>query len=245
MSLAHRAPIRVVLAALLGAALTALTLAPAHAAAYRFWGFYQLVDSQWAFAQKGADQIVPEDGSVEGWRFAVADADDTRFPRATPTFDDICGSTPAEAGRKRVGLLVDFGRAADAPDTTTPPEPKAVCAVVATEATSLDVLAAVGELRVEGGLVCGVAGYPETDCGGEVKDVGPEAAAADTPVQIAAPPATTDTETPAAQAGGASAPAEDASSGASTAAYVIAALALLAILVFVIVRSRTASRRDA
>lgn len=245
MSPAHRAPIRVVLAALLAAALTALTLAPAHAVAYRFWGFYQLADGQWAFAQKGADQIVPEEGSVDGWRFAVADADDARYPRATPAFDEICGSTPAEAGTKRVGLVVDFGRPADAADTTTPPEPKAICAVVPTEATSLDVLAAAGELRVEDGLVCGVAGYPATDCGGEVKDVSPEAAAADTPVQIAAPPASTDAETPAAPAGEASASADDASSGASTAAYVIAALALLAILVFVIARSRAASRRDA
>ncbi|MDV3220773.1 SCO2322 family protein, partial [Intrasporangium sp.] len=236
---------RVVLAALLAAALTALTLAPAHAAAYRFWGFYQLTDGQWAFAEKGADQIVPEEGSVEGWRFAVADMDDTRYPRATPTFEEICGSTPAEPDRKRVGLIVDFGRPADSADATTPPEPKAVCAVVATEATSLDVLAAAGELRVEGGLVCGVAGYPATDCGGEVKDISPQAKAADTPVQIAGPPAATDTATPAAQAGEASAPAEDSSSGASTAAYVIAALALLAILVFVIARSRAANRRDA
>ena len=76
-------PDRAVIAVLLAAAFTALSVGPAHAAAYRFWGFYQLTDGQWAFAQKGSDQIVPKDGSVDGWRFAVADVNDVRFPRAT------------------------------------------------------------------------------------------------------------------------------------------------------------------
>lgn len=248
MSVARRAPIRVVLAALLAAAISVLTLSPAQAAAYRFWGFYQLADGQWAFAQKGPDQIVPEDGSVDGWRFAVADVNDVRYPRATLAFDQICASTAAESGKKRVGLVVDFGRAADSADGATPPVPRAVCAVVAPEATSTDVLAAAGELRVENGLVCAVASYPAADCGGEVEDLSPEAQAADTAVQVTAPAATPTTEaadTPAAQAADASAPAEETSTGTNTAAYVTAALALLAILVFVIARSRAAARRDA
>jgi len=82
----RRAPLRVVLAALVAACLSALTIAPAHAAAYRYWGFYQLSDGAWTFAQKGPDQTVPKDGSVEGWRFAVADEASTRYPRAVLTF---------------------------------------------------------------------------------------------------------------------------------------------------------------
>ena len=66
----RRAPLRVVLAALVAACLSALTIAPAHAAAYRYWGFYQLSDGAWTFAQKGPDQTTPKDGSVDGWRFA-------------------------------------------------------------------------------------------------------------------------------------------------------------------------------
>ena len=100
MSLAQRAPIRAVIAVLLAAAFTALSVGPAHAAAYRFWGFYQLTDGQWAFAQKGSDQIIPEDGAVDGWRFAVADVNDARFPRATLTFEQICAATPAATGQK-------------------------------------------------------------------------------------------------------------------------------------------------
>jgi hypothetical protein len=249
VSLAQRAPFRVALSVLLAAAFAVLTVAPAHAAAYRFWGFYQLTDGAWSFAQKGADQTVPKDGSVDGWRFAVADLNDSRFPRATPTFDELCASTPAQDGKKRVGLLVDFGRPADSADGSTPPEPKALCAVVASEATSTDVLKAAGDLRVEKALVCGVGGYPATDCGGEVKDVSAETKAKDAPIQVAqvgnsaATSAAPTSAAPTQAASNASAPAEEASSGTSTAAYVIAGLVLLAILAFVIARSRSAARR--
>lgn len=242
----HRTPLRLVLALLLAGAFAALTLAPAQAAAYRYWGFYQLTDSKWAFAQKGPDQTVPADGSVEGWRFAVGDEQSTRLPRAVLTFDELCGTTPAAAGQKRVGLVVDFGRVADAADaSTTPPAPTASCATVPTDGTSTDVLAKAGTLRIEKGLVCAVAGYPTTDCGGEVKSVSAEAKAADTPVTIAAPsaatstaatmnattaPASPDTASPATQA---------ASSNTGTvAAYVVAAIALLALIAYLVVRSR-------
>jgi hypothetical protein len=50
VSNARRAPLRVVLAALVAAGLAALTVAPAHAAPYRYWGFYQLSKGAWTFA---------------------------------------------------------------------------------------------------------------------------------------------------------------------------------------------------
>lgn len=246
VSPARRAPLRVVLAALVAACLSALTIAPAHAAAYRYWGFYQLSDSAWTFAQKGPDQTVPKDGSVDGWRFAVADEASTRYPRAVLTFDELCGTTPAQTGKKRVGLVVDFGRPADAADGATPPEPKALCAVVAADATSAVVLAAAGDVRTEKGLVCGVDGYPTTDCGGAVKEVSPEAKAADEPVTIAAPAAT-----PSASASAPAASSTDvavattASSGANVTAYVIAGLVLLALVGYLLVRSRSRARQDA
>ena len=241
----RRAPVRVVLAAVVAACLSALTLAPAHAAAYRYWGFYQLTGGTWAYAQKGPDQTVPKDGAVDGWRFAVADESSTRYPRAVLTFDQVCGSTPAEAGKKRVGLVVDFGRPADAADGATPPAPKALCAVVATDATSAAVLAKAGDVRTEKGLVCGVAGYPTSDCGGAVKEVSPAAKAADQPVTVAAPTATpsasattpaTGTDVAAAQTSG--------TSGGNVAAYVIAGLVLLALIAYLLVRSRSRARQD-
>ena len=101
----RRGPWRLALALLLAAAFAALTVAPAQAAAYRYWSFYQQTDAKWVFAQKGSDQTTPKDGSVEGWRFAVGDASSSRLPRATPTFAQICADTPAQEGKKRVGLV--------------------------------------------------------------------------------------------------------------------------------------------
>jgi len=243
VSLVRRAPLRVVLAALVAACLSALTVAPAHAAAYRYWGFYQLGDGAWQFAQKGPDQTVPKDGSVDGWRFAVADEASTRYPRAVLTFEQLCATTPAVAGKKRVGLVVDFGRPADAADNASPPAPKALCAVVATDATSAAVLAAAGDVRTEKGLVCGVAGYPTAGCAGAVKEVSPEAKAADQPISIAAPAAATASAT-AGSADVATAPTS-AGSGGTVAAYVIAALVLLALLGYLLARSRSRNRQGA
>ena len=181
MSLAHRAPLRAVLAALVAACLSALTVAPAHAAAYRYWGFYQLTDGAWAFAQKGSDQTVPKDGSVDGWRFAVADEASTPLPARRPDLRADLWHPPRPRPARSGSASSSTTAAQRTPPTAPPrPSPKALCAVVAPDATSTDVLAAAGEVRVENGLVCGVAGYPTADCGGEVKELSPEAKAADT-----------------------------------------------------------------
>ncbi len=253
----RRTQVRGLLATLVALALAVLTIAPAQAAAYRYWGFYQLTDGAWAYAQKGPDQTTPKDGTVEGWRYAIGDETSSRLPRAVLTFDELCATTPAEDGKKRVGLVVDYGRTADSADDATPPEPAATCAVVSTDGTSSDVLATAGQLRVEGGLVCAVAGYPATDCGGEVKEVSREAAAPDTAVQIAAPGAaatpTTSEASPSATASDGATPsatesvpavatpattAADTTSGTSWAAYVIAALILLGLIAALVLRSR-------
>jgi hypothetical protein len=238
-----RTPVRVLLSLLLAGAFAALTIAPAQAAAYRYWGFYQLTDGAWAFAQKGPDQTVPAEGSVEGWRFAVGDEQSTRLPRAVLTFAELCGATPVAAGQKRVGLVVDYGRPADSGDAATPPQPVALCASVPTEATSTDVLATAGTLRTEKGLVCAIAGYPATDCGGEVKEVSPEAKAADTPVTIAAPAAATPTPAAVATPISAQPAAEDTSTSAGTVtAYVVAVVAVLALIGYLVLRSRRRAR---
>ena len=187
---ALRAPARpaalLTLVALLAALFTALAPAgAAHAAAYRYWGYYHLQSGKWAFAQTGPDKVTPKDGAVEGWRFAVGDESSTRLPRATPSFEDICGATPAVAGKKRVGLVLDYGRPADA-ETGTPPAPAARCAVVDPQATGAEVLAAVASVRADKGLTCAIDNWPATGCGGEVKTVSAAAKAADTPVTIAA-----------------------------------------------------------
>lgn len=244
-------PVVVLLAALatllgggLASVLAASPSSAAPATAYRFWGFYQLTAGKWAFAQKGSDQIVPKDGAVDGWRFAVAEASSSRFPRAVPTFEQLCAATPAQPAKKRIGLVVDFGRPADGENGATPPEPKGLCASVPEAATSTDVLATAGPLRTEKGLVCGVDGYPATGCGGAVAQVSAAAKAPDTPVQLALAGATPAATASAASPGASpAAPAATAgSSGGSTAAYVVVGLALLALLAFLLVRARGARR---
>lgn len=174
---------------------TAATGSPSPAS--RFWGYYQLTDGQWVFATTGPDEAKPADGAVEGWRFAVATMEAPRYPRAQPTFEQICAQTPAQQGSKRVGVLIDYGRPADSAQGTTPPQARAACAVVPTEATGTDVLAAVAQHRMEGGMLCGLDGYPATGCFEQVGEPSAEAAAADEPVEPViggsqvSPPATT------------------------------------------------------
>lgn len=188
MTIAHRLTARTaaVIAVLIGAALLALSLAPSAnaAAAYRFWGYFQQKGDSWSFAQKGADQVKPADGSVEGWRFALAGQTDTRAPRDMVTFKEICADTPAKDGTKRVGVVIDFGRAADA-ESGKPPKPVAHCAQVPTKATGAQVLADVTDVRTGKGMTCGIGGWPAKGCGGEVKEVPAAAKAKDGKVDIA------------------------------------------------------------
>lgn len=165
-----------------------LPAAPASAANYSYWGYYQLANGAWSFSQKGPAETNPTDGAVEGWRWAITDDSGTtpRPPRVTPTFDSVCGSTPAEADKKRVAVVVDYGRAVDGDGTTNPPDPTADCALVPTAATGQEVLAAVATVRTgDGGLVCGIDSYPTSGCGGEVATLSDEQKAADTPVTLA------------------------------------------------------------
>jgi hypothetical protein len=179
-----RAAVIAILVTLTGVAIAA----PAQAAAYRYWGYFHLTKGAWAFAQTGPAQAAPADGSVEGWRFAVADEASVRLPRTTPTFAALCGSTAAAAGSKRVGLVIDFGRPADSADGATPPAAKATCVSVPVKATGSDILVAGGAtLRLDKALSCGIDGWPATGCGDTVAHVSAAAASADTKITIALP----------------------------------------------------------
>jgi MYXO-CTERM domain-containing protein len=176
--------IRLTVALLLGLGLALVLPASANAAAFRYWGYYHLTDGKWQFYSTGPAQSKPADGSVEGWRFAVGTEAVTRLPRAVPTFEDICGGTKAEAGKKRVAVVIDYGRKADSADGATPPAPVGRCAVVATSASGQEVLTKVAPVNIDkDGIVCSIDRYP-TACGGQVDTVTPAMAAADTPVTL-------------------------------------------------------------
>ena len=141
---------------------------PAQAAAYRYWTYWQAPAgaSAWAFATQGPGTAVPADGAVEGWAFGVttASADPDDAPAALPDFVAVCGDTAVQPDSKRVALVIDPGPAAVAPDGDTPPPPRTTCVVAAEDATGYEILRSVVEVRTESGLVCGVDGYPSTEC---------------------------------------------------------------------------------
>lgn len=160
-----------VVAALVVIAAVLVPSAAANATAYRFWSYWTGGAGSWSFSSIGASRL-PPDGSVDGWRFAVSPAtSSTTPPRSTPSFRRLCGGVDADAGAKRVGLVIDFGTSADAAPGEAPPRQQvATCAVVPDAATGYDVLASVVQIRVEDGLVCGLGGYPQRGCGEPVDD---------------------------------------------------------------------------
>ncbi|MGW6268663.1 SCO2322 family protein [Streptomyces sp. NPDC055060] len=166
---------RLVTGALLAALLGVLAAAPAQAAGYRYWSFWDRDGSRWAYASQGPSTARPDDGAVQGFRFSVSeDSKDAAKPRGAADFDTICAKTPAEDGRKRIALVVDFGTPGDAPDGENPPKARTACARVADDATSADALAAVAKpLRYDSNaLLCAIAGYPKSGCGEQVAGEG-------------------------------------------------------------------------
>jgi hypothetical protein len=159
----------------------ALFAAPAaDAASYRFWSYWTVDSGSWTFAQVGPATLRPKDGAVQGWRFSVsADSASALKPRIGPggAFDEVCGGTSAEDGKKRVALVVDFGIPSHAPSGDAPPAEslRGTCVVANDRADGWDVLVQAGYgIRSDGsGLVCALSGYPQRGCGETVKDPTP------------------------------------------------------------------------
>ncbi|MEV5430980.1 SCO2322 family protein [Streptomyces sp. NPDC052701] len=146
---------------------------PAPAAGYRYWSFWEHGGDGWTYATRGPSTTRPSDGDVQGFRFTVGqDPADAARPRGTAGFAAICAKTPAQDGRKRVALVLDFGTTADAPSGERPPARRTACARVSPDATTAEALAAVAPpLRYDANaLLCAVAGYPRRGCGEQVAD---------------------------------------------------------------------------
>ena len=153
----------------------------AEATSYRFWAYWLGSDTGWSFSNQGASRR-PADGTVEGWRFAVSEASSsTTPPRHSTSFAQICGSTAPQDGKKRVGLVVDFGTTTDAPKGETPPARIATCVLAPADANGYAVLTAAVQLRTDTGLICGMNGYPAAECGVAVAD--PTASPSSSPTQ--------------------------------------------------------------
>lgn len=186
------------LAALAACAAVVIT-APGHASAasaYRYWAYYVASphSTSWQYSQRGPASEYPVDGEVQGWRFAIqTDTANGLPPRATPDFAQLCKSTPPKAGELRVGVVIDFGVATDAPAHEKPPAGVVPgCVYVHDDQTGSNVLQAAATVRIgtgsDAGLVCGIDGYPKTEC--------TVAVTADPPPPVATPSPTPSRATP-------------------------------------------------
>ena len=166
----RRTPLLVLLAAIVGMFASVLVAGPAKADLYRYWSVWQAPSGSWTFVETAPDSLIPTNGEVIGWRYAVGgvDASTMRPPRTLPTFAEVCGSQAPAAGEKQVVVVIDPGTAADAPEGETPATPLVTCATVPESASAVQTLQAVADTRVEGGLVCAVLGYPTAGCGDTV-----------------------------------------------------------------------------
>lgn len=151
-----------------------LSVSPAGAQekGYRYWGYFQSPTGvkPWVSAMTGPTTIV-SDGSVEGWVFTFSSDSiiDAQAPKTLPNFNRLCGSTKAVSNKKRVGIVIDFGRASLRPKGETPPANIATCALVNVDAIGFDVAQAAAKIRTSAsGFVCAFNGYPAKECGAEV-----------------------------------------------------------------------------
>jgi hypothetical protein len=155
-------------------ALTCISLPSAQAAdkGYRYWGYFQAAPNAkaWTMAMTGPTVNIP-DGSVEGWGFTFSSdsVPDAATPRIAPDFTRICGGTLAVAGKKRIGITIDFGTAFIKPKGESVPRSFSKCVLVEKSALGIDVLGKVVKLRTQAsGLICGINSYPAKECGAEI-----------------------------------------------------------------------------
>jgi len=139
---------------------------------YRYWNYSHLEGEKFVFAETGPGEFVPENGSVEGWRFGTSTVSKGIYPRADlseVTFAAVCGDTQPKADEKRVAVVVDHGTTSDA-DGAEVPGARAACATVPQDANGLQTLESVVEVRSEKSMICALDGYPASGCGTPVGD---------------------------------------------------------------------------
>jgi hypothetical protein len=162
------------LAVITALVLLATTITPAQADGngYRYWGYFQAAPkaTAWTAAMTGPTVDIA-DGSVEGWAFTFSSEaiPDATSPSVLPDFQSICGKTRPVAGKKRIGIVIDFGAAYLAPNGEKPLKTVKRCITIEKKAQGIDVLGKVVRVRADkSGLICGLGGYPRKECGVEI-----------------------------------------------------------------------------
>jgi len=139
---------------------------------YRYWGYFQAAPqaNTWTAAMTGPTVDI-KDGAVEGWSFVFSNDDiPSVAPSVLPDFKKICGSTKSVSGKKRIGLVIDFGQKSYAPTGEKIQKTIVRCVVTAKNSQGIDVLGQVVKVRAgSSGLICGFNGYPKKECGVEIE----------------------------------------------------------------------------
>lgn len=140
---------------------------------YRYWGYFQAAPgaSAWSEAMTGPTTVVA-DGSVEGWVFTFSGdgVPQAAQPMFAPNFSRLCGRAKFTAAtQKRVGVIVDFGKAVLRPKGESIPHFVSKCVVIEKSAIGSDILAKVVKIRfAASGFICAFNSYPAKECGAEI-----------------------------------------------------------------------------
>jgi hypothetical protein len=145
----------------------------ANAAEYRYWTFWTQEGDSWVFSPVGSASTNPPEGSAQAWRF---DATSPSVPGVPPAdspsavFERACSDVLPIVGTKRVAIVIDSGDPALSPEGEVPPAPTAYCAVGKLDTHGYDLLKTVVKLRTDNGFICGISGYPASECATPVAD---------------------------------------------------------------------------
>ena len=148
-------------------------VAGAQATAYRYWNFWTQDGDTWSYSPVGPASTNPAEGSAQAWRFDASSPSVAGLaPADSPTvvFERACAAVSPIKGSKRVAILIDSGDLELAPQGETPPAPVAYCAVGTLDANGYNLLKNIVELRTDNGFICGISGYPVSECATPVAD---------------------------------------------------------------------------
>lgn len=152
-------------------AVVGMTATPAAADTYRYWSYWNAADGAWSMAMTGGADRILNDGDVDGWRFGAFGLETTITPRTDADLVTLCPILAAEEaaeGEIRVAVVVDPGTASVAPEGETPGDVIVSCLTLPAGTNGNQALEAAAEVRFDGGLICGVNGYPADECGPKV-----------------------------------------------------------------------------
>ncbi|MDZ7577411.1 MAG: SCO2322 family protein [Candidatus Nanopelagicales bacterium] len=172
--------------------LCASLIAPAASAAdqgYRFWSFWSGDGSSWQPLSTGAGDHKLADRAVFGAKLVVTgdSLQPSDAPGQPPNYDTLCPDSSGGTGI-HVALVIDFGSKVDAPKGEKPPASQTDCLTLPESSTAAAALQAAASVRAgEGGMICGINGYPATECSVAVAEIPdkpePSASPADSPAE--------------------------------------------------------------